>query len=213
MASHAKRSRPIVVKIGGSLAAGPNLKAWLETLDFACDPIIIVPGGGAFADAIRSAQKAIGFDDAAAHHMALLAMEQYGIALASLAPRLTNAATPAAIQRAWRMGSIPFWAPAQMALDGSVLPNSWEITSDSLAAWLAPRIGATRLLLIKSVDADSDHEVTATDLVAAGLVDPLFPRFAATSGAETYIAGPAALPDAAVLLTKGEMPGVHVRFG
>ena len=75
---------PVVVKLGGSLAFSQHLRAWISALAACPGRAVIVPGGGPFADAVRSAQTRMGYDDHAAHHMALLAMEQYGRALISL---------------------------------------------------------------------------------------------------------------------------------
>jgi aspartokinase-like uncharacterized kinase len=123
----------------------------------------------------------MGFDDRAAHHMALLAMEQYALALASLQPRFTLAASIAAIRRASREGRVPVWSPVAMVLRARDIPPSWDITSDSLAAWLAGRIGAEQLLLVKHGAAPADA-VDAAALAARGVVDPAFPRFLAASG-------------------------------
>jgi 5-(aminomethyl)-3-furanmethanol phosphate kinase len=204
------RQRPFVIKIGGSLAGSPALAEWLQALDAISGQPIIVPGGGPFADAVRSAQHQIGFDDLAAHRMALLAMEQYGLMLAASAPRLVMAATPAAIRRAWRLKQIPIWAPAHMLASAAAVPPSWEATSDSLAAWLAHELGATKLLLVKSTDLLSGAAPTLAELAASGVVDRLFPGFAGTSGSEIFIAGPSALKGAAALLAAGGVPGTRV---
>src|ERR1043166_2960077 len=82
---------PTVVKIGGSWAFSIDLKYWIDALAACAGRVAIVPGGGPFADAVRAAQAKMGFDDVAAHHMAVLAMEQYGRALASLDQRLSLA--------------------------------------------------------------------------------------------------------------------------
>ncbi len=209
MAAPLTRQRPFVIKIGGSLASSFTLPEWLSALDKVPGQLIIVPGGGAFADAVRQAQNDMGFDDFAAHRMALLAMEQYGVALASQAPRLSPASTPAAIQRAWRLGKIPVWAPAHMLAAVTPVPPSWDATSDSLAAWLAGELRATRLLLIKSADVAANG-VTLAELTASGLADRLFPAFAGKSGADIYVAGPSALADAAAILAHGGVPGTRI---
>ncbi len=205
-----KNPPPVIVKLGGSLAGSPDLPAWLAALDACRAPLVIVPGGGAFADTVRAMQGKMRFDDEAAHHMALIAMQQYGIALASLWPRLSCVATPAAIRRALRLGQVACWCPAMMAL-AAPLPKCWEVTSDTLAAWLGAELKADKLILIKSVDAPSAAE-TATDLAAAGIVDPLFPHYAAASGAAVTIAGPASLAGAAALLAQGTAPGHKLRL-
>jgi 5-(aminomethyl)-3-furanmethanol phosphate kinase len=213
LALSSRGPRPFVTKIGGSLARDARVRAWIEALKqgFAQqDRLIIVPGGGTLADGVRRLQEELRFDDLAAHHMALLSMEQFGLALASLWPQLTRAATIAAIRRAWRMKNIPWWAPTQMTLAELAIPGSWDITSDSLSAWLAGLLRADRLLLIKSVDAALDGDVHCADLVAKGIVDPLFQHFAATSGAEVFVAGPSALINARAILAAGGTPGIRI---
>src|SRR5580700_8482139 len=103
--------RPIVVKLGGSFAYSDYLRDWIEALAACAGRVVIVPGGGPFADAVRSAQTRMGFDDGAAHHMALLAMEQYGRALASFNRLLSPADCADAIHRDLAAGRVPVWMP------------------------------------------------------------------------------------------------------
>lgn len=175
-----------VVKLGGSHAGSASLLGWLDTLAACGGRVIVVPGGGLFADAVRKAQAKMRFGDAVAHHMALLAMEQYGRALADLRPCFRVAATVPAIRSALRAGNVPVWAPTAMALKAAEIPASWDVTSDSLAAWLAGRIGAKRLLLVKH-GGPFEGRVRAADLVAWDVVDRAFPRFLAESGAQGSI--------------------------
>lgn len=204
-----RNSPPLIVKLGGSLAGSAELSAWIAALDRYPAPLLIVPGGGVFADTVRAAQKTLAFDDTAAHHMALVAMQQYGIALAALWPRLTGVATPAAIRRALRLKQVPCWNPVPMAL-AAPLPQSWDVTSDTLAAWLAGTLKAAQLLLIKSCDPQASFE-TVTDLAAVELVDPLFPHYAAASGTMVFVAGPATLPEAGAMFAEGIVPGQKFR--
>lgn len=197
-----------IVKLGGSLAHSPQCDAWLDALLSWGGPLILVPGGGPFADEVREAQKVLGFDDGAAHRMALLAMEQFAIVLGAHSGAFALAGSRDEIEVALDAGRIPVWLPTQMALAALDVPASWDMTSDSLAAWLAGTCGARRLLLIKSCDAASP--VSARALAANQIVDPLFPRFAAQSHAEVWLAGPASLPGAAETLLRGEMPGAGV---
>ena len=104
-----------VVKLGGSHATGPHLKDWLNAIAAEAGSIAIVPGGGPFAQAVREAQAPIGYDDRAAHVMALMAMAQFGVALASLNPALELTTSRSAIRRALRAGRVPVWSPEAMA--------------------------------------------------------------------------------------------------
>ena len=182
--------RPLaIVKLGGSHATGPHLKPWLAAIAAEAGSIVIVPGGGPFADAVRATQASIGFDNRAAHAMALMAMAQFGAALASLNPALTLAESRSAILHALRDGKVPVWSPPSMTL-GSALPETWDLTSDSLAAWLAGELRARTILLVKHGRFDA-AAIRADDLAARGIVDPLFPLYLRRSGARAWLASPA----------------------
>lgn len=187
--ARSSRSRLAIVKLGGSHATAPHLKDWLTAIAAEAGSIVIAPGGGPFADAVRTAQASIGFHDPAAHIMALMAMAQFGCALESLHPALTLAASRSAILRALRDGKVPVWSPERMARAAG-LPETWDLTSDSLAAWLAGALGAARLLLVKHGRFEG-AVIDAHALAARGVVDPLFPRYLKESEAQAWLAGPA----------------------
>jgi len=134
----------IVVKLGGSLYNTPELSSWLHTLaDYSQQQaIVIVPGGGPFADQVRTAQNLHQFDDSTAHHMALLAMKQFGLMMIDLEqacqPFDANLAHPLSI-----------YLPDDDLLNEATLKHSWDISSDSLALWLANKLNATQLILVK----------------------------------------------------------------
>ena len=80
-----------VVKVGGGLAreAGDDaLRALCAALAEAGarHPLLVVPGGGEFADAVRAHDRRFGLRARTAHRMAILAMDQFGWALADLIP-------------------------------------------------------------------------------------------------------------------------------
>jgi len=174
-----------VIKLGGSHAFAPHLRPWLDAIVTYAGSIVLVPGGGPFADAVRDAQPRIGFDDGAAHRMALLAMEQFGCALASLNGRLALVESPSEIEAALAARQVPVWLPAGMVLAARDIPWSWDVTSDSLAAWLARELGARRLVLVKH----AGTRATAEELASRGIVDPAFPRFLARSSATLTVLG------------------------
>jgi 5-(aminomethyl)-3-furanmethanol phosphate kinase len=134
------RSSLAVVKLGGSHALQPHLRPWLTALAECDGRAIVAPGGGPFADEVRRAQKTMAFNDCAAHRMALLAMEQFALALCSLEPRLVPTATLRDLRAVLRAGRTPVWMATKLALAAPELEQSWDLTSDSLAAWLAGRI-------------------------------------------------------------------------
>lgn len=152
--------------------------------------MIVVPGGGPFADQVRAAQVAMGFDDRAAHHMALLAMEQFGVALCNLEPRLVPAASLPRLRQALREGKTPVWMATKMALGAAdQIAPSWRVTSDSLAAWLAGRIGAKRVMLVKH-GAPFGARPDISELAARQVVDPEFADYLSAAGAQAVFVGP-----------------------
>lgn len=176
-----------VVKLGGSYALSPRLDAAIAALQAARRPLVVVPGGGPFADAVRRAQPRMRFDDAAADRMALLAMAQFGEALCSLAPRFVMAASVATIRATLAKGGIPVWSPLAMAAR-SGLPRNWDVTSDSLSLWLADRLGARDVVLVKSVGAPAG--AAPEELAAAGIIDRTAPRLLAAADLRLRLIGP-----------------------
>lgn len=133
------------------MLGSPELAQWLNVLaKFSDGKVVIVPGGGLFANSVREAQQISNVSDAVAHQMALLAMDQYGIMLAGMNPALVTASSELEIaERGWQHRGI-VWLPSKMVLADDSIPKNWEITSDSLSAWLADKLGAEQLILVKS---------------------------------------------------------------
>jgi aspartokinase-like uncharacterized kinase len=170
-----------IVKIGGSLLGSPELVKWLEILvKFSDGKIIIVPGGGLFANSVREAQKVSNVSDAVAHQLALLAMDQYGIMLAGMNSALVTASSELEIaERGWQHRGI-VWLPSKMALADSSIPNNWHVTSDSLSAWLANKLGAEQLILVKSkplITYQTEAPSKLQNLVDDELIDRQFINF------------------------------------
>jgi dihydroneopterin aldolase len=180
---------PTVIKLGGSFAFSADLGDWIAAIAGCGGRAVVVPGGGPFADAVRAAQVQMGFDDRTAHRMALLAMEQYGCAIKSLHEALSLADSLDSIRRGLADDQVPVWLPTQMALSATDIPPSWDVTSDSLAAWLAGKIGAARLLLVKQVE-PAQGTARVADLVERDVVDAAFANFHAASGVPAFILGP-----------------------
>jgi 5-(aminomethyl)-3-furanmethanol phosphate kinase len=166
-----------VVKIGGSLVHSAQLPQWLDLIStVGAGKVVIVPGGGPWADEVREAQKREGFDDCIAHRKALRAMERFGQLLHQLQPDLVPVACVAEIHSALRDGNVALWMPYEMVLGESSIAESWDVTSDSLAAWIARRLNATALLLVKSVRIDGPQPELG-ELVRRGWVDGAFAEY------------------------------------
>ncbi|MGB5832410.1 MAG: hypothetical protein WBG92_10525 [Thiohalocapsa sp.] len=139
-----------VVKLGGSLDAARALRVWVNALADSLTPLIICPGGGGFADAVRDAQSRWAFDDRTAHRMAILGMEQTAHLLCGLRPDLAPVSDSSRFDISPEGRRQAVWFPSAELLNDAGLPHSWNVTSDSLAAILARRIGAEGLALVKS---------------------------------------------------------------
>ncbi len=167
-----------VIKLGGSLIGSPDLDGWLAAISEIGEQnrVVIVPGGGVFADVVRSAQGDLKIDDSVAHHMALQGMRQFGLALAArIKPWCTVClrCVPA-IQADLARSGVCIWDPCDPYLDGASLPKDWRVTSDSLSLWLCGELHDSRLILVKST---TPRSLTAdlSSLAASNFIDAYFP--------------------------------------
>ncbi len=171
----------IVVKLGGSLFGTPELQSWMKVLaDYSKQvPIVIVPGGGPFADQVRAADSHYKLSNKAAHHMAILAMKQFGLLLAELAASahiihsLSHVRSPFSI-----------WLPDDNLLQQAELDHSWSVTSDSIALWLASRLSAQYLILIKRTHANTTSIAT---LIQEQTLDASFSAIFTSNKTDTKI--------------------------
>jgi aspartokinase-like uncharacterized kinase len=147
-----KKSGMWVIKLGGSLLSSGSLQEWLSTIvKHGAGKLVIVPGGGIFADQVRDAQQKWKFDDKAAHQMALLAMEQYAYLLQSYAPDLGLSDSIEGIEKAISLNQVPVWLPFKMINACQDISSNWDLTSDSLALCLAEQLNAEHVMLVKSL--------------------------------------------------------------
>jgi 5-(aminomethyl)-3-furanmethanol phosphate kinase len=193
--SPASARAPIVVKLGGSLYH--RIPGIIPILREAGRPLLIVPGGGPFANAVREAQ----VDDDAAHWMAIAAMDQYGWFVASHGLPVTEALV------------IPdhpvVLLPYRCLREKDPLPHSWDVTSDTIAAWIAYTLGLD-LLLLKSVDGISAGGVmleTVTSPLVTDVVDPAFLPFVLGKNIATCIINGSDLSRVQQFLAGLQVPG------
>ena len=163
-----------VIKVGGSLETAPGLRALLALLaEYGHSGIIIVPGGGRFADRVRAEQRVTGMDDADAHRLAIRAMEQYAAVLCGMEPRLYPIGDVSEISDASGASTVPVWLPGNQLAGQPGIPANWQVTSDSLSLCFAGKINAEALILVKSVPNNTND---AQALAASGYLDEYFPE-------------------------------------
>jgi 5-(aminomethyl)-3-furanmethanol phosphate kinase len=147
-----RREVHTIVKVGGGLLSRSGA---LELVTGALASfgkgrrVLVVPGGGPFAQAVREFVRRVKMGEEAAHWMAVLGMDQYAHALTELTPGAVLVEQPPEIHAALDAGRVPVLAPYRWLRAADPLPHSWSATSDSVAAWIASALGAQRIVLIK----------------------------------------------------------------
>jgi 5-(aminomethyl)-3-furanmethanol phosphate kinase len=178
-----------VVKLGGSLAHSEEQPKWLEVIATAgAGKVVLVPGGGPWADEVRAAQKREGFDDGVAHRKALRAMERYALVLSEMHPDLIPVASESEIREVLSKGKVALWMAFEMVLADPSIPETWDVTSDSLAAWLAGQLSASNLLLVKSLTLDAPR-LDVEEWLGRGWIDNAFQTFIKGARYRTHMVG------------------------
>jgi aspartokinase-like uncharacterized kinase len=164
-----------VIKIGGSLfdIAGEIIRDIVAS----AQRVIVVPGGGPFVDlAVRCN---VGDDES--HWMALAGMEQYGWYLSSFGIPVIDCLDLTREQSVF--------LPYKVMREEDPLPHTWDVTSDTIAAWVAWRLKGC-LVLLKSVDGiciDGSLVTSVTTPVPSGEVDPCLVPFVLGHSVPTYL--------------------------
>jgi len=144
-----------VVKIGGSLALYPEkLRVLCAKLSEASKKhkIIVVPGGGEFADVVRNVDKQFKLSREVSHRMAILGMDQYGLLLSDLITLSCVVNQPENVESIWDLGKLAIFLPSIYMLNKDTLEKSWDVTSDSIAVYIASKLHIRKVVLVTDVD-------------------------------------------------------------
>ncbi len=193
-----------VLKVGGSLANNSTgltrLCQELSTLAKA-HRIAIVPGGGECADTVRRLDKTHRLSDVVAHRMAILAIDQYGFLLSDIAPKAYLFRSLEEISKSAK-GTLPIILPSKIMFRKDPLEHSWDVTSDTIAAYIAQLLHAEKLILVtdvdgifsedpkKTLDAKLVEELSAEELLGWGRrtsVDKTLPKILLQANLDCYI--------------------------
>lgn len=186
-----------VIKIGGSLHKSYKLKELCAQLGNIGKHhrILIIPGGGIFADAVRDSTQSFDLDQDTSHWMAILAMNQYGYLLSSMIP---GSIALESIDEAKKYLDKPtpvVLLPYLLIKIIDPLPHSWDVTSDSIAALITGYLGAEKLVLVKSMDLSYENgqdrvyrsPVDMERLKNTDIVDSMFYETFKTTEAKLWI--------------------------
>lgn len=174
----------VIVKVGGSLLSSENLATQLRDLrGLRPDATVtLVVGGGPAADAVRNWAADHNLEDRVAHDIAIRSLSVTRCLVAALLPECVEVSDPGALH-AVTMGQGIGLVDVEAALPACEhdphlgdLPHSWDVTSDSIAAWLARAWSADELILAKSIDLPTGMTWKAAS--ASELVDRFFPVIA-----------------------------------
>jgi aspartokinase-like uncharacterized kinase len=144
-----------VIKVGGSLAEKP---AALKTLGSKLSEIAekhsiaVVPGGGKFADVVREFDQQYALSADAAHMMAILGMDQFGLLLSQVIPKSCTTYSLSDAKRFSAVKAVPIFLPSRLIFRENPLESSWDVTSDSITAYVASQLNADKLILVTDVD-------------------------------------------------------------
>ena len=184
--SATKRSKYIVVKVGGSLLARSDLpqllNSWLNAQ--AAEKIILLAGGGELVEAIRQQDVEQNLGPSAAHWLAIQVMQQTAEYLASLLPGVPLAHATLELRQTFLQqervvfNALPFLREEEPHLSGVKLPEHWDVSSDSIAARLAIVVQADELVLLKSCSPSSDDKLLQA-LSDSGYLDRFLPSLEA----------------------------------
>ena len=166
----------LVLKLGGSLLSQATLIQFLELARlYGKGQVVIVPGGGVFADQVRRTQKQWQYSDRTAHYMAILAMQQMALLFQGLCAELCVVNKVGIIHSSLQQQKVVVWSPLASELDAAGIPANWQVTSDTLAAWLAVQLSIDHLILVKS--AEFSAGLSIEQLAAFGIIDSAFTDF------------------------------------
>jgi len=190
--------------VGGSLADDPaSLTRLCQELGALAKAyrIAVVPGGGEFADTVRKLDKTYSLSNTAAHKMAILAMDQYGFLLSDITPKSYVSRSLEEISNSAR-GTLPILLPSKLLFSEDPLEHSWDVTSDTIAAYIAQLLHAEKLVLVtdvdgifsedpkKSLDAKLVEELSAEELLGWNRrtsVDKNLPKILLQSNLDCYV--------------------------
>jgi aspartokinase-like uncharacterized kinase len=194
----------MIFKVGGSVAG--ELGIVFEALEI-LDEAKVIPGGWIFADIVEKLK----LNDEISHWMAILSMHLYGYYMLGYTKSfaLLEPENFEEIKERGRFIVLPY----RILKKYDELPHSWEVTSDSIAVWLAGKIGEKMVVKVNAaggvirggriVELASSEEA-----VRAGIIDSYTPILMKNHGIDLFICSPKELKN---YILRGKALGTFIR--
>lgn len=155
----------IIVKIGGKILENKeNLESTIAQFKHICEndivqKIIIIPGGGTYANFVRRIDEKISIGDELSHWMAIFAMNCNGIELSQKYNDIKYFDNLGELKKSNER--IVIFLPYDFINQRDELLHSWDVTSDSIALYIAHHLGLKDCFLIKDIDGiiSSNNEI------------------------------------------------------
>jgi aspartokinase-like uncharacterized kinase len=151
-----KRDINAIIKIGGSVFANcrDSIQPLFKTISALGRNfrLVVTPGGGSFADEVRRVYKELNLSESTAHWMAILAINQMAFMINEFLEGSRVVFDVSDARRVTKGHRVPILAPFRLMFNRDPLPHTWDVTSDSIAAYIAKSMGARLLILVKDVD-------------------------------------------------------------
>lgn len=185
-----------IVKIGGSLMY--DCEDLINTLKNYCSKsnkkIVIIPGGGRFADIVRELYKLKNLDDIIAHKLSTLSTDIYGEYISYIGdiPKSDNLHDTKNILK---YNNIVVLLPSKIILGTDELPNNWNITSDSFAGYIGKLLKVDKLIIATDVDGIYDkypegkilYTISVKSIKGFTSIDEYLPKLLIKHNIECYV--------------------------
>ncbi len=175
----------MILKVGGSVV--DKLDLLVDALRF-CDWALIIPGGWVFADKVRELDRKFRLSTSTSHWMAITCMNLYGYFISEFGFDLVEPEDFDEIE----LKGVKVLLPYKLLRRYDELPHSWEVTSDSIAVWIASKL--KQRIVVKVTDVEGLYingklvkEIDASNISGETCIDKYAPKLLKAYGIDMFI--------------------------
>ncbi len=173
-----------IVKIGGSLTydAKPLLKTLKNYVKESNKNIVIIPGGGEFANVVRKIDKSLNLSNSLSHKLAIKCMDLIGEIYSEIG-NIKAYDTLFDLKREIKKEKIAILLPSKILISTDISEHSWDVTSDSLSLYIGNLLDVKEIIIATDVDGIYDkfpggkllNIINANEIQGLTSVDKTFP--------------------------------------